>query len=99
VKTELPDALQRTLVQAERDSVEPHGRALVLKQYASIFDCSLAEAMPYIIQWELLSILRKNGNPQLWLTSSALSLNRKADDDHLTRPPFQIPLPLPKSDN
>jgi hypothetical protein len=73
IKTELPDNLQRTIVQAERDGLEPRGRASVLKEYFDIFGNNLAQAMPYIVQWELLNALHKNGQPQVLLTSSALS--------------------------
>lgn len=33
IKTELPDNLQRTIIQTERDSIEPSGRASVLVQF------------------------------------------------------------------
>lgn len=94
VKIELPADLQQTLIQVEQDGLEPRGRAAVLKEYFDLFGHNLPQAMPYIVQWELLNMLRKNGNPNLILTASGLSL----DQDHTPEPVpsvFQMQLPLP----
>jgi hypothetical protein len=45
-----------------------------LKEYAEVFGGDLARAMPYIIQWEMVNLLRKHGNPQVLLTNSGLNL-------------------------
>jgi regulator of protease activity HflC (stomatin/prohibitin superfamily) len=94
VQTELPDNLQNTIVQAEQDSLEPRGRALVLKEYAGIFGGPLSQAMPYIVQWELLSLLHKNGLPQLFLTSSDLSLGGRSANGRVPQSTFQMQLPV-----
>lgn len=94
VRTILPDKLQRTIVQAEQDGVEPRGRALVLREYFDIFGANLAQAMPYIVQWELLNTLHKNGNAQLLFTGTAPSLPDTADQEQPTPPIFQMKLPI-----
>lgn len=90
VKVELPTTLQRTLVQAEQDSLEPRGRAQLLQEYFKIFGADLPRVMPYIIQWELMNTLRKNDHTQLVLTNSALSLDGHA----ASQPVYQLPLPF-----
>jgi hypothetical protein len=94
VRTTLPDKLQRTIVQAEQDGVEPRGRALVLREYFDIFGADLAQAMPYIVQWELLNTLHKNGNAQLLLTSTAPPLPDNPDQGQPAPPVFQMKLPI-----
>ena len=93
VRIELPDTLQRTLIQVERDCIEPHGRALVLKEYADIFGADLSQAMPYIIQWELLNSLHKRGDVNFILTSTGLSLDQKPVSNGTPPAILQIPLP------
>ncbi len=90
VKVELPTTLQRTLVQAEQDSLEPRGRAQLLQEYFKIFGTDLHRAMPYIIQWELMNTLRKIESTQLLLTDSALALNGHSAN----QPVYQLPLPF-----
>jgi hypothetical protein len=94
VKIELPADLQETIIQAEQDGIETRGRATVLREYSDIFGQDLSQAMPYIIQWELLNLLHKNGNPQLLLTSSGLSLGTHLTDTTLTHPIFETKMPL-----
>lgn len=94
VKIELPEPLQRTIIQSERDGLEPRGRAQVLKEYFDIFGHDLTQAMPYIVQWELLNALRKNGKSQFLLASPALSLDERVFDGRSHRPVFQMQLPL-----
>jgi regulator of protease activity HflC (stomatin/prohibitin superfamily) len=96
VRTELPDNLQRTIVQAEQDSLEPRGRALVLKEYFDIFGHNLPQAMPYVVQWELLNTLHKNDKTQFVLTSSALSPDGRPPGPDVPHPIFQMQLPLPQ---
>lgn len=91
VNVELPAELQHTILRAERDSIEPRGRALVLKEYFDIFGHDLAQAMPYIVQWELLNSVRKNDKTQILLTNSALSLDGKSPGTH---PYLQMLLPF-----
>lgn len=74
IKTALPVNLQKTLVQAEQNGIEARGRAVVLKEYFRIFGKNLPKVMPYVVQWELLNVLHKNGGPQLILTGANLSL-------------------------
>lgn len=69
VNIELPVNLQKTLIQAERDNIEAQGRTEVLKKYLEIFGDNLAQAMPYIIQWELMNSVHKNGDPKILLTT------------------------------
>lgn len=93
VKIELPADLQRTLLQTEQDGLEPRGRAGVLKEYFDLFGHNLPQAMPYIVQWELLNMLRKNGNPNLILTAAGLSLGSEHTSEPLPSV-FQMQLPL-----
>jgi hypothetical protein len=53
INIRLPGKLQKALVDVE-------SRAKVLEKYRAIFGDNLIRAMPYVIQWELLSILQKN---------------------------------------
>jgi regulator of protease activity HflC (stomatin/prohibitin superfamily) len=91
--TELPDNLQNTIVETEQESLELRDRALALKACADIFDGGLSQTMPYIMQWELLCLLHKNGQPQLLCTSPALSLGEQMFNGKGTRPMFQLRLP------
>jgi regulator of protease activity HflC (stomatin/prohibitin superfamily) len=77
VKIELPGTLQNTILRAERDAIEPQGRLLVLRQYLDLFGPDMAQAMPYIIQWELLNMMHKKDGQQFLFTDSALTLNQK----------------------
>jgi hypothetical protein len=95
IKTELDDRLQRTIVRAEQDGLEAGGRAKVLKEYLEIFGDSLPQAMPYIIQWELLNSLHKKGNQQLLLAASNLSLQAPAPLPNPEPPPARYQLSLP----
>lgn len=88
VKVGLPAELQQTLLQAERDSLEPLGRAEVLKRYVELFGPDLAEAMPYIVQWEVLNALHKEGHLQILLTDAGLLDGRSPRSEPL----FQLPL-------
>ena len=95
VKTELPDGLQKTLLQAEKDTIEAQGRASVLKSYFEIFGASLPTAMPYIVQWELMNTIHKNGDPTVLLTNENLSAQPQLPMNGITRPPvFHMQLPL-----
>ncbi len=96
IRTELPDTLQQTIIRAERDGIEPRGRALVLKEYFEIFGHDLPQAMPYIVQWELLNTLQKNGKAQFLLTSSALSPEGQPSGAGSIPPIFQMQLPVPQ---
>ena len=93
IKVELPLNLQKTLVQAERDTIEAQGRAEVLKQYFEIFGDNLAQAMPYIIQWEMMNTIHKKGNPAVLLTSDNIfpKLPWPVND---TPPLYQLQLPV-----
>ncbi len=93
VKIELPATLQQTIIQAERDSLEPRGRVQVLKEYFEIFGSNLAQAMPYIVQWELLNTLHKNDGVQVLMTSSVLSPDKQPAG---VEPLFQLQLPMPQ---
>lgn len=95
VKTVLPTPLQHTIIEAEQDGLEPRGRALVLKEYFEVFGQNLTEAMPHIIQWELLNLLRKNGHPNLILTASGLAFDQQSSGAEPSQPVFQMQLPLP----
>lgn len=93
-KLVLPVSLQRTITQAAQDEVEARGRALVLKEYLNIFGHSLPEAMPHIIQWELLTMLHKSDNPQLLLTATGLSLElSQQNPTKSSQPVLQMSLP------
>lgn len=96
IKTELPADLQETLIESERDGIEPRGRALVLKKYFDIFGHDLARVMPYIVQWELLNTLRKGDNRQYLLTSSVLSPDGQPLPAGSSQPVYQMQLPLPQ---
>lgn len=97
VKIELPAGLQQTILQAEQDSIEPMGRAQALREYAEMFEGDLVKAMPYIIQWELLRVLRENGQSNVILTNGALSLGEVPREATVSQPLFQMQLPLPQS--
>lgn len=72
LKTELPDNLQQTLVETEANQIETRGRAAILKDYFEIFGDNLAQALPQIVQWELLNTLQKT-NPQVLLSAANLT--------------------------
>lgn len=61
----LPSKLQKALVEVE-------SRAKILEKYRTIFGDNLIRAMPYIIQWELLSTVHKN-HPHILLNASGQS--------------------------
>lgn len=88
IKTTLPANLQTTLIRAEQDSIEAGGRALVLKNYLEIFGDNLPQAMPYIIQWELMNTIHKN-NPQILMTAT-----HSPAPPTLSEPVFQLQLPI-----
>jgi len=96
VKTQLDGSLQRTIIRSEQDGIEAGGRAKVLKQYFEIFGESFSQAMPYIIQWELLNTLHKKGNPQLLLGASSLSLGATTPppDGESSPSRYQLSLPI-----
>jgi hypothetical protein len=93
VNIELPLKLQKTLLQAEQDCIEATGRARVLQQYFNIFGRQIPAAMPYILQWETMNMLRKNGQSHLLLAQANLPLYGCPLDD---TPPatFQLQLPI-----
>ena len=95
VKMELPDKLQQTLIQAEQDDVEAQGRATVLKKYLEIFGDKLPQAMPYIIQWEMMNTVHKNGDPKILLTHENLSPKSLVPTNGTTAPSvFQLQWPM-----
>ena len=96
IKTELDDRLQRTIITSEQDGIEAGGRAKVLKQYFEIFGDSLSKAMPYIVQWELLNSLHKNGQPHLLMTAAGLSAENDVPKAIPPQPVFQMKLPMPR---
>ena len=96
VKIELDEDVQRTIIRAERDVIEARGRVMVLKEYFETFGHNLPQVMPHIIQWELLNLLHKNGQPQLLLAMSGLSAQSSAPEAELPPPVYQIKLPLPQ---
>jgi hypothetical protein len=91
LKVTLPDDLQDAIVEVEKNSFEPRSRALILKEYAEIFGGDLARAMPYIIQWEMVNLLRKHSNPQVLLTNSGLNLGGQPGS-HEPSTILQLPL-------
>ncbi len=102
VRAELPDNLQNTLVKAQENQIETRGRANILKDYFEIFGDNLAQAMPQIIQWELLNTLQKT-NPQVLLSAAGLTADRPLPTPALAVPQngdgttprmYQIQLPL-----
>ncbi len=95
VKTELPIRLQKTMVQAEMDGIEARGRTAVLREYLDIFSQDLPQTMQQIVQWELLNMLHKKGDPHLLLTSSSLSLDNFSTEKGEPRPSLQLGLPWP----
>lgn len=94
VKTELPANLQKTLIQAERDNIEAQGRATVLKNYVEVFGDNLPQAMPYIMQWELMNTIHKNGDPKILLTNETISPKIPLPTNGATPPLFQVQLPM-----
>jgi len=89
----LPANLQRTIIEAERDRIEPHGRALVWKEYFETFGDDLATAMPYIIQWELLNTMRKTNNSK-FLVSDFSFWQKQGRGVEPVPPLYQMQLPL-----
>jgi len=96
IKTSLPPHLQHTLIRAEQDGVEAKGRATVLKEYFNIFGRDLPQAMPYIVQWELMNMLHKDGNLQLWSTANFPFAPAAAANGGDYQNMFQMTLPLPQ---
>jgi hypothetical protein len=96
VKIGLPGNLQNTILRAERDGIEPRGRALVLKQYFDIFGHDIAQAMPYIIQWELLNVMHKKDGQQFVFTNSLLSPDQQPPGNGSIQSVFQMQLPQPQ---
>ena len=94
VKTELPANLQKTLIQAEQDNIEAQGRAGVLKNYMEVFGDNLPQAMPYIMQWELMNTIHKNGDPKIFLTNENISPKIPLAMNGATPPLFQMQLPI-----
>lgn len=94
VKTELDGRLQQAIIRSEQDRIEASGRAKLLKGYFEIFGENLPQAMPYIIQWELLNALHKKGNPQLLLGASSLSLGAPPSHDESLPSRYQLSLPM-----
>ncbi len=95
VKTELPVDLQEAIIRAERDTIEAQGRAKVLSSYFEIFGNSLAKAMPYIIQWELMNTIHKHGDPTVLLTPDSLQPKPMLPVNGTARiPSFNMQLPL-----
>ncbi len=72
VKVELPAGLQQSLLEVQQNQLDATARAVILKKYLEVFGPNLAQAMPYIIQWELLNSV-KTSNPQVLLTSAGLT--------------------------
>lgn len=93
LKIELPANLQRTLIETERDSVEPHGRALALKKYFAVFGDDLSTVMPSVIQWELLNTMRKTNNSK-FLVSDLSLWSKQTRDDEPAPSLYQMQLPL-----
>ncbi len=99
VKVALPEGLQQKFVEAQQTQLDAAARAAVLQQYAEIFGPNLAQAMPLILQWELMNSIHKN-NPQFLLTSGGLNLGAKVPEPAAAngQPHFpsmyQIQLPL-----
>ena len=93
VNIALPVGLQKTLLRAEQDCIEATGRARVLQEYSNIFGRQIPAAMPYILQWETMNMLRKNGQSHLLLAQANLPLYGCPPDD---APPatFQLQLPI-----
>jgi hypothetical protein len=93
IKVELPVNLQKTLVQAERDFIEAQGRIEVLRQYFEIFGSDLARVLPYILQWEMMNLLHKKGDPKMLLASESIvpKLSWPIND---TPPVYQLQLPV-----
>ena len=85
LKTELPVNLQQALVKTQENQIETQGRATILKKYFEIFGDNLTQAMPQIIQWELLNTLQKT-NPQVLLSTAGLTT-----EGTLPRPALSLP--------
>ena len=77
-------------IQAEREALDTLGRVVALKQYIEAFGGDLAELMPFVSQWELLSTLRHKDGTQYLLTGSPLS----PDPSAAPPPAYQLQLPL-----
>ncbi len=102
INVELPTNLQQTIVEAEQDYIEATGRAKVLEQYKQIFGDNLTQAMPVIVQWELLNSVHKN-QPNILLSAQNLGQGGNGNGKQLLslrpggEPPaskYQIQLPL-----
>ena len=94
IKAELPEDLQQTIIQTEQNEVEARGRATILKEYFELFGNDLSQAMPYVMQWEMLNTMHKNGgNPQFLMTASNPSLDASLPGIG-TSPVFRMDLPV-----
>ncbi len=101
IKMELPPTLQQAVIRTEKEIVAAKGRATVLEEYAAVFGSDLSQAMPSILQWELLHQLGKNNKAQHLLLSSGLSLGTTATDADADSPhhmqSMMLPIPGSKS--
>lgn len=97
IKLALPIGLEKTLVRAAQDKVEVQGRLAVLQEYQKLLGPNLPQVMPYLVQWELLTILHRSGNLQL-LSTAKFPTNGADADDMLSNSMFQITLPLPPTE-
>ncbi|HRV92031.1 MAG TPA: hypothetical protein P5526_07705 [Anaerolineae bacterium] len=93
IKTALPASLQQTLIQAERDRIEAVSRANILKSYLEVFGQNLPQAMPYIVQWEMMNTIHKN-NPHILLTPNGSLGNPPLPGNGSLGNIFQLQLPI-----
>lgn len=93
IRSELPESLQRTLIQGEEDRAEASSRAKVLQSYFEVFGPNLPQAMPYIVQWEMLNTIHKN-NPQILLTPNGLLTELIHPNSGTLGSEFQLQLPI-----
>lgn len=93
IKLTLPIGLEKTLVRAVQDKVEVQGRLAVLQEYQKLLGPNLPQVMPYLVQWELLTMLHRSGNLQL-LSTAKFPTNGAEAGDILSDSVFQITLPM-----
>jgi hypothetical protein len=97
IKQALPVGLEKTLVRAVQDRVEVQGRLAVLQEYQKLLGPNLPQAMPYLVQWELLTMLHRSGNLQL-LSTAKFPTDSGDAGDALSNSMFQITLPMPPTE-
>jgi hypothetical protein len=97
IRAVLPISLEKTLLRTVQDRVDVQGRLAVLQEYQKLLGPNLPQIMPYLVQWELLTMLHRSGNLQL-LSTAKFPTDGPDAGDVWPNSMFQITLPLPPTE-